>query len=112
MTAITTLILHELGKGRYRVDLDNGEVLVASAYDPEHAAARALMARGVTGQLQTLHAGSPTICLSGDIAAMAQLSVTDEDGRLVFRKWRPQVSNPVDRLVVGSLGRRDHQLAA
>ena len=55
---------------------------------PEHDAARALLARGITGTMQTVdEAGNVRMRL--DIEKVAQLAVREDDAGLRIVKWRP-----------------------
>jgi len=59
--------LHVTSTGpRYSVSY-NGEVIVSSSRDPERDACRALMARGITGQMRTRWQGSQHWAMAMDI---------------------------------------------
>lgn len=62
--------------GRYRVWHD-GAVLIESAREPLCEAARALVKKGVTGRLQMRRLGSEQIDMSGLIAVLAPLTVSE-----------------------------------
>jgi len=87
------VFIERIGHGtrgnRYRVWHD-GVVLVEHTRDPEHDAARALLALGITGAMETWHRGAPHPSMRGDIASSARLSVSETEKfgpRLVA--WRP-----------------------
>lgn len=93
---------------RYRV-LRDGIVIVEHTRDPEHDAARALLALGITGVMETWRHGALHPSMKGDIASRARLSVseTEKFGPRVVA-WRPfdlpSSSNtqfPFDRPSVG-----------
>jgi hypothetical protein len=80
---------------KYAVLLD-GKVIVASAYDPEYAACRALVALGITGRLEVWRseAAYPAIIIR-DIEKAAGLTIR-EDARhgpavIEFRPMPPRV---------------------
>lgn len=60
-----------------------GEVLISAARDPEHEAARLLLARGITGFMTTRWAGSRINSMRIDIEKAAGLSTRDGGGRLI-----------------------------
>jgi hypothetical protein len=78
---------------RYRVNDEDGRVLVASTCDPEFAAARALLAKGVTGQLEVWRASAvfPSMVLDIETAAGLRTLETEVEGPK-FVKWRPPPS--------------------
>jgi hypothetical protein len=66
----------------YRYDVLLGDkVIVSRSRDPEHDAARALLARGVSGRFRTMDfaTGKPRMIV--DIAKAARLSVIERDDR-------------------------------
>lgn len=71
---ITRVDISAAGAGRFKVAL-SGELILASARDPEHEVARELLARGITGRLETYFNGTRSVVL--DIEKAAQLSVSD-----------------------------------
>ena len=82
-TTLTDVLLRPLACGRrgqkYAV-LWHGEVIVYASYDPEHDAARVLLARGITGTMRTVdEAGAVRMLL--DIEKAAKLTVIEEDSR-------------------------------
>lgn len=79
--------------GRWRV-VWRGETLIASCRDPEHAAARDLLARGVTGELRTNVNGTPSLTL--DIETAAGLSTYETNKGFVVARWKP-FSHPSHR---------------
>jgi hypothetical protein len=75
---------------RYRVTDEEGRELVASTRVPEFDAARALLAKGVTGRLEVWRASAtyPAVVLDIERAAGLTVSETDRDG-LQIVKWQP-----------------------
>jgi hypothetical protein len=71
-----------------------GEVeLVTNSRDPEHDAARVMLARGLTGTLQLRDAETGIIRTRWNIERAAKLSVVEEDrDGLRIRKHRPSPS--------------------
>lgn len=69
-----------------------GEQIVKNAFDPEYAACRALVARGVTGRLEICRPGSTvTSSVIRDIAKGAPLTIRDDTHRRVcVVKYRPR----------------------
>ena len=74
--------------GRYIVTW-RGEVLIASARDPEHQVARLLLARGITGTMMTRWAGSRFVAMRFDIESAARCCTRDGGGRLVVVPFEP-----------------------
>ena len=76
----TTVVLHSLGYGhkglRYRVTLDGVEIATDTT-DPEHAAARALLALGITGSFETHYEDGRAGMCFGDIEETAKWMVVD-----------------------------------
>lgn len=86
-------------KWRYHWDvLHEGKVIVSHAYAPFGAAARALLAMGLTGRL-TMYDQKGMPCLLGTIEKAAKYTITEEsDGngpRLV--KFRPFNKKETDK---------------
>ncbi|MGC2410436.1 MAG: hypothetical protein WA441_10700 [Methyloceanibacter sp.] len=85
--------MHKAGvpySGRYGVSF-RGEMIVENSRDPELDAARALLARGITGRLNFLDAntGKPRLILK-DIEKAAKLTVREDKRRGPrFVKWQP-----------------------
>ena len=78
---------------RYRVDYA-GRVLVDSSRTPALDACRALLARGVTGLLETYQGGSAFASMRIDIERGAKLTVSE--GQKIaprFTRWAPFNSN-------------------
>ena len=65
----------------------NGEMIVTDSRDPEPEAARALLAKGITGKLTILDAitGEPRTII--DIEKAAKLRT--DDTRMRFATWKP-----------------------
>ena len=91
-TTLTDVQLSPLAYGRrgqkYAVHW-HGQIIVAASLDPEHDAARALLARGISGTMRTVDkAGVVRMML--DIEKAAKLTVIEEDSRgLRVRAWMP-----------------------
>ena len=69
---------------------DDGSTLIESNRDPEFAAARELLARGITGELQTKHEGSDTICMKLDIEKAAmRTTVENFSTSPIVQAYRP-----------------------
>jgi hypothetical protein len=65
-----------------------GEVIVKSSRDPEHDAARALLARGITGRMETLGSDGK-VRMHLTIEKAAELTVTEANDRgLELRRWK------------------------
>lgn len=73
---------------RFRVWHD-GRVLIEATRDPEHEACRALLALGLTGQLQTTWCGKKGICAKFDIETAAQFTTSDADNGTRTVRWKP-----------------------
>lgn len=103
MTTTTRIYLLERPDGRYDVHLDGGEQLLTRSKDPEFASARALLARGVTGRLETWRAGATSPGMVLDIETAAKLSTRERDraGRPAIE---PYVPHPLGR---GNTGKRE-----
>ncbi len=84
---ITRLELQPLAHGaRWRV-WHAGAVLVENTRDPEHAAARALLERGINGRAETYSMGGTVARIRFDIATKAQFAM--DDGKTLRRvRWR------------------------
>jgi len=107
-TTLTDVLLRPLAYGRrgqkYAVLL-HGEIIVGASLDPEHDAARVLVARGITGTMQTVdEAGNVRMRL--DIEKVAHLAVREDDAGLRIVKWRPFPSARSSR--TGENGDRRH----
>jgi hypothetical protein len=86
---------------RYRVSYA-GEILLEGR-DPELAACRALLARGITGRLEVWRPGTAFPSMRIDIARAAQL--TAEEGFSVgprFRRWTPTNWDAVSSCDIGA----------
>ena len=76
----------------FRVVMDDGITLIDSTRDPEFAAARELLARGITGELQTKHEGSDTICMKLDIEKAAmRTTVENFSTSPIVQAYRPHM---------------------
>jgi hypothetical protein len=67
-----------------------GERIVSASRDPEHDAARALLARGMAGPFETAHADGRPRMRFASIEATAGRMVSEEGLRgLKLRRWKP-----------------------
>ena len=67
-------------KARHRVWLHDGTLLLDGTLDPEHAACRALLARGATGAMWTRWKHRPdAIAMKFDIERHAKVATSDAD---------------------------------
>lgn len=91
MSAIVDIEQIKIGARGYRYRVwHDGEVLVENTGEAMGAAARALVAKGVTGRMQMRRLGSSMIDMEGLIAVLATLTVSegnDHGPRIV--KWKP-----------------------
>lgn len=76
------------GGARYRVWW-RGRVLLERSRDPEHEAARALPAMGVTGSLAIYWRGSSHPAMHLDIETAADLTVKEGQSRPRLTAWQP-----------------------
>jgi uncharacterized Rossmann fold enzyme len=84
---MTEVVIIPVSPERYEARLGD-EVLVKSHRDPEHAAARALLERGITGRMTTTGLdGKPRMHF--DIETAAQWSITEDDRGLHRTRWKP-----------------------
>ncbi len=79
---------------RTRLDGPDGEILCDRVHNPVCQSARALMARGITGQFETHKSGIAYACMMGDIEKTAGLTIRELDGvddarPVHFTKWKP-----------------------
>src|SRR5687768_14081918 len=79
------------GRNGYVYDVAfRGELIVSRARDPEHAAARALLSRGITGTLELIDANTGRTRTRFDIEVAAGFTVAEGDERGLCRQtWRP-----------------------
>jgi hypothetical protein len=74
--------------------LFDGELLASRSTTPEFDAARALLAKGITGKLTLLDGKTGRPRLTLDIEKAAQLTVRDDRHRgPCFVRWRPMPSD-------------------
>jgi hypothetical protein len=65
-----------------------GELIVLRSVDPEHDAARVLMARGISGPFETIGADGRTRMRFASIEAAASVTMTEKDrDGLQLRRW-------------------------
>jgi hypothetical protein len=77
------------GPARYRVTLD-GEILIDRCRDPEFDACRALLARGLTGTVETWVRGATAPGFRFDIGLASQLAAHESATRSPrIGKWHP-----------------------
>ncbi len=82
------ITLHYKPKSRrYSVSFE-GRELVSDSFDPEFDACRALLAKGITGRLETWREGTPYPCMILDIELAAKLHTgTNKFGTPTFQKY-------------------------
>jgi hypothetical protein len=86
---MTVVVLSPARPGRYDVQLGE-EVIVRGSRDPEHDAARALLARGITGPMTTTRANGMVCMRFASIEKTAGLTVVERSsGGLTIERWRP-----------------------
>ena len=73
---------------RYNVLMD-GERIVTRSRNPDTDVARALLARGITGKLTILDGEAKTPRLRLDIERAAKITVSEDQRRMRFVKWKP-----------------------
>jgi hypothetical protein len=73
---------------RYQVWLGN-EVLIEDTHNPEYEACRALLARGITGRLETYREGNPHPAMILDIEKAAKLTISEGAHGPTRVKWQP-----------------------
>lgn len=66
-----------------------GEPIIESSTQPFLDAARVLLARGITGPAELWDSVLPYARMRGDIAALAELTVTEGDDPPRFSRWKP-----------------------
>jgi hypothetical protein len=84
--------------------ISDGELLVSRSRDPEFDAARALLAKGITGKLTLLdgRTGKPRTII--DIEKAADLTVREESRNgLRVRRVNPAIASPSPETVSGGL---------
>jgi hypothetical protein len=88
---------------RTRLGGPDCEILCDRVHNPICESCRALMARGILGQFETLKHGIPYPCMTGDIASVAGLTVHEpDDGVVHFAKWTPFDQDAVSCSAVSS----------
>ena len=101
---IVPVTLERIGSGargdRWRV-IHDGIVLVESSRDPEHDAARALTALGLTGTIETRHPRSAIVSMRLDISKAATSTVIENkrSGPRLGR-WQPFDRTPRHRIAI------------
>lgn len=78
----------------YRVELD-GEVLIEGTHIPFYDGARALAAKGLTGDFEMWDHVRPYARMRGVIEQAAMLTVSEGEDRPRVRKWVPRDYNAV-----------------
>jgi hypothetical protein len=90
---------------RYDVFLD-GEAIVSRSRDPEHDAARALLARGLRGTFRTIDFVTGRHRMTLDIAKAARLrSIERDEGGLTVGPYQPMSEDDKSRI----FSHRSHQ---
>ena len=84
---MTVVVLSPARPGRYDVRLCE-EVIVRGSRDPEHDAARALLARGIVGPMTTTRANG-SVCMTFDIETAARFTIAETDEGFKVRRWKP-----------------------
>lgn len=79
----------------------NGKTLIESSRDPEHDACRALLAKGLTGTLETYHPGGTVARMRLDIERGAKLGINESaKTNIKTVRWSPYpgriANNPTD----------------
>ena len=91
-SALTTrlILISRWTKGGRRYDVEySGVLLVAGARDPEHEAARALLALGVRGSVETIDSKTAVVRMRFDIETFAATRTVERDhGGLSTEAWR------------------------
>ena len=73
-----------------RLDSPEGPLLVNSSLEPEFAASRVLVSRGITGRIEIWDSERPYPRTSGEIEKLAKLTVReDENTPPTLRAWMP-----------------------
>ena len=85
---MTVVVLSPARPGRYDVQ-PGEEVIVRGSRDPEHDAARALLARGITGPMTTMRANGMVCMHLVSIEKTAHWSVREDDVGLRLQRWKP-----------------------
>jgi hypothetical protein len=75
----------------------DGEVLLCQqTISPACSSCRVLLARGITGPVETWREGVPSACMRGDVEKVAGLTVKEPDrGAIAFARWNAFPSSPV-----------------
>ena len=84
---MTEVVLIPTVPGRYDVRLGD-EIIVKSSRDPEHDAARALLARGIVGRMTTLDVDG-NVRMHFVIEKAAGQTVAENDRGLGLQRWKP-----------------------
>ena len=95
------------GRGqRYRVT-HNGVTLIESTKNPEFDSARALLARGIVGQVEVWRHGASFPAMRLDIEKAAKLTIEDGDrSGPRFTRWQPRSEDANGNAVSASGGLR------
>ena len=84
---MTVVVLSPARPGRYDVRLCE-EVIVRGSRDPEHDAARALLARGITGPMTTTRANGMVCMRFASIEDTARLTIVETAKGFEVRRWK------------------------
>ena len=82
---MTVVVLSPARPGRHDVRLCE-EVIARGSRDPEHDAARALLARGITGLMTTMRANG-MVCMRFNIETAAPFTIREDNNGLHVRRW-------------------------
>ena len=91
---MTVVVLSPARPDRYDVQLDD-EVVVRGSRDPEHDAARALLARGIVGPMTTTRANGVPCMYFASIEDTARLTVMETAKGFEVRRWKAFAAPPV-----------------
>lgn len=89
--------------------LFNGDLLISRHHDPEHAACRALLARGLTGKVAFVHTNGMA-GMTMDIEKGAGLTVSENEHHgPYFTQYQPfnRAGNAISKLAVSSPARAE-----
>lgn len=78
----------------YRVELD-GEILIEGTHIPFYDGARALAAKGLTGDFEMCDHVRPYARMRGAIEQAAKLTVSEGERRPTVVKWTPRDYNAI-----------------
>jgi hypothetical protein len=88
-TAMTTIWIYDADRRGHYTVIHEGGILLDGVRDPEHEAARALEAEGISGLLRVRDARSDRLRSTVPIHKAALMRVSEEETGLRIRRWRP-----------------------